>query len=204
MFTEFDVIVCIILLITTITAMVRGAIKEVLSIVSWGGSAFLTIYFYPYSLSFTQEHFTSSAAGSIAAVVIVFIIALIFCSSIAAVINAGFGIAKEGGLDRTIGMVLGFIKGLMIVSAIHYIVYISSEDKEDPEWLQAGETYGLTKAGANIYDSRFKEFIDNALKNIEKSRETDTEEIIEDTAEDFEEYIEEGKSITNDTIEELE
>ena len=170
MFTEFDVVVSIILLTTLIASSARGVIKEILSLIALGGAAALTLYFYPYSLSLIQDHFTSVAVGSILAVVVLFIIALIVSSAIAALINTSFGSMREGVIDRILGMGFGFFKGFCIVSLIHFIIFFAS-GREDPEWLQSGETYGLTKSGASFLDNQLREYLLKAYDNIQDSQE---------------------------------
>ena len=49
MFTEFDVIVCVIIMLTTIISLLRGALKDVFSLLSYIVAAVVTLSFYPYA-----------------------------------------------------------------------------------------------------------------------------------------------------------
>ena len=194
MFTEFDVAVSVILLVTTITGVIKGAIKEVLSIISWGGAAVLTLYFYPYAPLYTEGYFSSSYSAGLAAVIGLFLLSLVICTGIATIINASLYSIREGIVDRLMGIMIGFLKGYVIVSAIHYIVFLSSENEEDPEWLSIGETYSFTKQGADFFDTQFRDFIIETKEGIDKYNRLSDEEIeeaIEDFKENDEEIIEE-------------
>ncbi len=193
MFTEFDVAVMIIIMTTTISSMVRGAIKEFLTLVSLGGAAGLTLYFYPYSHTLTRDHFTSAAVGSIVAIIALFVIALLVCTAISSIINTSFGAMREGWTDRFFGMGFGFFKGLCIVSLIHFIIFFAS-GREDPEWLQMGKTYNLTQTGSQFLDNQLKDYILTAYDNMQDNQEENNSalgDFINENGEPIEEQIDE-------------
>lgn len=199
MFTEFDVAVAIILLIVTIASMIRGVIKEILSLIALGGTAILTLYFYPLAHSFTHPHFTSATVGSIMAIVVLFLIALILCAGLAFIVNTSFGESRGGTLDRLGGAFFGFIKGYCIVSLIHFIIFFAV-GREDPDWLQSGETYALTQTGAQFLDNQLKDYILTAYENIQETQDENNSSLSEFIDENGEPALDAADDVINDIV----
>ncbi len=148
MFTLFDVIICVIILLTSVVAFMRGGARDMLSLISWVGAAILTIYFYPYLYSKIEGTFVSQTMNSLAAIVPSFIGFLIILSLISATILGSLVNVRLGILDRSFGAFVGFVKGLAIVSVLHFCIILMMG--EEPDWLRNGETYKLSHFGAEI------------------------------------------------------
>lgn len=149
MFTEIDVFVCVVLMITTVIAFLRGFLKDFMGLLSYAGAAAVTLLFYPHAAEISGEVFKESAIMSVAAVILVFMVSLIFISIISAMILDNLRDFRLGALDRTLGVLYGLLKGFVIVSSLHYVVFVANQ-MDDPSWLKKGETFTLTKAGSDI------------------------------------------------------
>lgn len=157
MFTEFDVIVCVIVMICALSSAIRGGLEDVLALLAWLGSGLITLFFYPYASAHLGEWFNSSMLANVVAVILVFIASLTVIVMVNATIIRGTEEFQKGTVNRLFGLVFGVFKGIAIASTIHFIVTLASND--EPGWLTAGETYELTEKGANIIEDLSESFI---------------------------------------------
>lgn len=166
MFTEFDVLVSVIILISTIISFMNGIAKDLLSLVGWVGAAAVTLLFFPFAASLMDELFRSSRVVNIAAVIIVYVIALAGISVINSMILDNLREFRLGPVDRSMGAVFGLFKGVVIVSIIHFSIITVAE--KEPDWLAEGETYGLTSSGAGIIHNMTKGYVEEGKEAIEQ------------------------------------
>ncbi|RYG97945.1 MAG: CvpA family protein [Alphaproteobacteria bacterium] len=104
--TGFDGIVLAIALFSAVLAMVRGFSREVLSLVSWFGSAYV-----PYAKNFIADEKFAIIASAAA----IFLIALIVISFITMRIADMIIDSRIGALDRTLGFIFGAARGILII-----------------------------------------------------------------------------------------
>ncbi len=62
--TLLDVILLVVMLISALLAMVRGFMREVLSIASWAAAALLTLYSYPRLKPIVLQYFSNDIVAS--------------------------------------------------------------------------------------------------------------------------------------------
>ena len=62
--TLLDVILLVVMLISALLAMVRGFMREVLSIASWAAAALLTLYSYPKLKPIVLQYFSNDIVAS--------------------------------------------------------------------------------------------------------------------------------------------
>src|SRR6185437_7052283 len=77
-----DVVVIVVVLISAVLAMVRGFVREVLSIASWVAAAAAAYLLYKPLLPLVEPYFHSEQIATIVAAAIIFFIALIVASYI--------------------------------------------------------------------------------------------------------------------------
>jgi membrane protein required for colicin V production len=194
MFTLFDVIVCIIILLTSVISFMRGGTKDVLSLLAWVGAGATTVYFYPYLFGQMSEYFTSTLVASLMAIVPSFIITLLIFSILSAAIVGGVVGNSLSVLDRTFGALVGFTKGLAIVSIFHFGVTLIAG--QEPEWLKGGETYQLSRFGA--------EFVRDGAQAVVLSDEVSIDEEAPNNLKDqFSRMFDDAKEYTFDKVDEV-
>ena len=113
--TAFDGIVLAIALFSAVLAMVRGFSREVLSVVSWFGSAYAAYKLYPYGLPYAKNFIADEKFAIIASAAAIFLIALIVISFITLRIADMIIDSRIGALDRTLGFIFGAARGILIV-----------------------------------------------------------------------------------------
>src|SRR6478672_11287016 len=113
--TLLDLILLAVMLISALLAMVRGFMREVLSIASWAAAAVLTLYSYPKLKPVVLQYFSNDIVASAIAVGGVFLGTLLIVSVVTIKISDTILDSRVGALDRTLGFLFGLGRGLIIV-----------------------------------------------------------------------------------------
>ena len=121
--TWVDVIVVVIVGFSTLSAILRGFVRETLSLFAWVAAASVTIYFGHYAVPLFAPHF-SPVVAQIVAYSAVLLLVLIPLSLIAYRISEKVRTSPVGTLDRSLGGAFGIVRGLVIV-AVAYVAFSS-------------------------------------------------------------------------------
>src|SRR5882757_9795801 len=111
--TILDLVLLGVMLISGLLAMVRGFMREILSIAAWGAAALVTLYAFAKLLPTAKTYFNNDTIADV--VVGVFIGTLIVVSIITVRISDMILDSRIGALDRTLGFLFGLARGLLIV-----------------------------------------------------------------------------------------
>ncbi|MDL2404501.1 CvpA family protein [Rhizobium calliandrae] len=116
--TIFDGIVIGVILFSAVLAMVRGFSREILSIVSWGGSAVAAYYLYSLLVPYAMHYTADTRIATVASAAVIFLIALIVISFITIRIADFIIDSRIGALDRTLGFLFGAARGLLLMVVV--------------------------------------------------------------------------------------
>lgn len=102
--------------ISVLISLVRGFVREALSLITWIGAIWVGIHFYATASIWLEPHIASNPIRMAVAFFVLFLMAL-FTGSIISFILVKF-IHKTGlsGTDRTLGVIFGFARGFIVVS----------------------------------------------------------------------------------------
>lgn len=125
-----DVAILALIGVSTVIGLMRGLVKEVLSLVAWVAAFWVAIGFAadlaPH-LDFVSD---SEVVRAIGAFVILFVAALV----VAALVNHLIAMLVKGsvlqGIDRVLGMVFGFLRGIVVVAALLVIGIVAEQQRE--------------------------------------------------------------------------
>ena len=146
--TLLDIVLIFVMLISGLLAMVRGFMREVLSITAWALAAIVTLYSYSKLLPFAKQYFNNDIVAAIAVVGGVFLLTLLIVSVMTIRISDMVLDSRVGALDRTLGFLFGLGRGLIIVVVAYMFFDWLVPDRSKPEWvLHAKSKVVLSSAG---------------------------------------------------------
>jgi len=134
--TLLDFILLAVMMVSAVLAMVRGFMREILSIASWGAAAGATLYAYPKLLPLAKQYVNSDIVATAAVVGGVFLGTLIVVSILTIKISDMVLDSRVGALDRTLGFLFGLGRGLIIVVVAFLFFAWLVPDSSQPTWVR--------------------------------------------------------------------
>ena len=134
--TLLDFILLAVMLISGLLAMIRGFMREILSIGAWGVSALVTLYSYGRLLPVAKQYFNSDMVAAGVSAGGVFLGTLLVVSIITARVSDMVLDSRVGALDRTLGFLFGLGRGLIIVVIAFLFFAWLVPDRSQPGWVR--------------------------------------------------------------------
>jgi membrane protein required for colicin V production len=174
--TLLDIALIVIMLVSALLAMVRGFMREVLSIAAWVLAAGLTLYSYAKLLPFAKQYFNNDVVAAVAVVGGVFLVTLVVVSVVTVRISDRVLDSRVGALDRTLGFLFGLARGLIIVVVAYMFFDWLVPDRSKPEWvLHAKSRVVLSSTGDWLKEQLPENAEATILKKLKRPRPEDTE-----------------------------
>src|SRR3979409_2436693 len=147
--TWLDILVLGVMLVSGLLAMIRGFMREILSITAWAAAAVATLLLYPRLLPIAKANISSDIVATGAVIGGVFLITLLIASIITVRISDMILDSRIGALDRTLGFLFGLGRGLIIVVvAFIFFSWLVPEPKQPEGVRNAKSLEGLKLTGA--------------------------------------------------------
>jgi membrane protein required for colicin V production len=164
--TWLDLLLLAIMLVSGILAMIRGFMREVLSVAAWAGAAVATVLLYDKLLPVAEANLGAGTIAKVAVILGVFILTLIIGSLITARISDLVLDSRIGALDRSLGFVYGLARGLLIVVvAFHLFIWFVPEGKR-PEGVRDAKSNQLLQSTGQWVQSLLPQDMDNYLSTL--------------------------------------
>src|SRR6202166_1868924 len=164
--TILDLVLLAVMLISGLLAMVRGFMREILSIAAWGTAALVTLYAFGKLLPTAKTYFNNDTVASVVVVAGVFIGTLIVVSIITVRISDMILDSRIGALDRTLGFL--FFSWLV-------------PDKQRPDWVTGAKSRVVLQGTGDWLMSLLPDDPENTIlkrfkKNKPDDEQTDTDQ----------------------------
>lgn len=134
--TVFDYAVLVIVGISILISLMRGAVREILSLLGWVLAFYVARTYAIQVVPLLPYDIPSEKLKMLAAFIIVFLAVLLITSLISIALS---GLLKEigfGWLNRLLGGVFGFFRGLLIVTVLMILAGMTQLPK-DERWTNA-------------------------------------------------------------------
>jgi membrane protein required for colicin V production len=138
--TILDIVLLAVMFISAMLAMVRGFMREILSIAAWAAAAIATVYLYSRLLPVAKGYFNNDMVAAGAVIGGVFLGTLLIVSAITVKISDMVLDSRIGALDRSLGFLFGLARGLLIVVIAFLFFDWLVPEKSQPEWVRSAKS----------------------------------------------------------------
>ena len=178
--TILDLVLLGVMLISGLLALVRGFMREILSIAAWGAAALATLYAYQKLLPTAKAYFNNDTVATAVTVAGVFIGTLIIVSIITTRVSDMILDSRIGALDRTLGFLFGLARGLLIVVVAYQFFIWLVPDKQQPDWVRGAKSRTMLDSTGEWLKGLLPDDPENTIlkrfkKNKPDEENTDTE-----------------------------
>jgi len=134
--TTFDYAVFIIIGISIVVSMMRGAVRELLAIIGWIVAIYVAKTYATQLVPLLPAAIPTESLKILAAHIIVFFGVLLVASLLIIALSSLIKKIGLNWLNRGVGAVLGFARGLLIVCVLVFLAGLTSLPKE-ASWTNA-------------------------------------------------------------------
>ena len=138
--TLLDILLLVVMLVSGLLAMIRGFMREILSIGAWGLAALATLWAYAKVLPIAKGYYSSDMVAAGVTVGGVFLLTLLIVSIITVRISAMVLDSRVGALDRTLGFLFGLGRGLVIVVVAFLFFAWLVPERSQPTWVSGAKS----------------------------------------------------------------
>jgi membrane protein required for colicin V production len=157
-----DIVVVVILLISSVVAFLRGFVREVLTIVGLAGASITALTAGPKLAPGLESWLTSDlgkdadnakmwdmipydiAAGFLSYAGL-FVITLVVLSLISHWIAKSVHAIGLGPVDRSLGVVFGIVRGLVLIGLLYMPFHILMQAKDKDDWFGSSNTFSYVE-----------------------------------------------------------
>jgi len=174
--TLLDIILLVVMLISGLLAMIRGFMREILSIGAWGVAALATLYAYARVLPMAKQYFSSDMVAAGVTVGGIFLLTLLIVSIITVRISDMILDSRVGALDRTLGFLFGLGRGLVIVVVAFLFFAWLVPERSQPEWVKGAKSKVVLQSTGQWLMSMLPDDPESTiLKRLKKTKPDDSD-----------------------------
>ena len=149
--TLFDVLAGLLLLVSALTAFMRGATKELTGMLAFVIAVLISILCLRVTAPVLRGMMSPDWAAVTAALLIVFVVVFLILKIVSSQITKGVQSAGAlGTIDRLIGAAFGLIRAMMILGAFTLLVQMAGAESGPPKWVSEARLYPLTAAAGKV------------------------------------------------------
>lgn len=174
--TLLDIVLLVVMLISGLLAMVRGFMREILSIAAWLCAAGATLYGYSRAVPYVKQYVTNDLVANGIAIGGLFLGTLLVVSIVTVKVSDAILDSRIGALDRTLGFVFGLARGLVImVVAFLFFVWLVPTNSQ-PDWAKNARSRVVLQGTGDWLLSMLPDDPETAiLKRLKRPREGEEE-----------------------------
>jgi len=172
--TILDIILLVVMLISGLLAMIRGFMREILSIGAWGIAAIASLTFYGKLAPIVKSYVSlGDTATNVAAAAIVFLVTLLIVAIITVRISDIILDSRVGALDRTLGFLFGLGRGLLVVVVAFLFFAWLVPDRSQPEWVRGAKSKVVLQSTGQWLMSLLPEDLDKTITKFRRTKPED-------------------------------
>lgn len=134
--TSFDYIVLTILGLSVIFSVMRGMVREVLSILGWVAAFYVGRTYADQLLPMMPVDIPTESLRVLAAFLVLFLSTLLIASILGVILSAIVSKIGLGWFNRSLGALFGVLRGILIVCVVVFLAGLTDLPK-DSRWRNA-------------------------------------------------------------------
>lgn len=146
----FDLAIIAVIALSAVFAFARGFVRETLSIIAWVAAAVITFYGFNSVYAFILRFVSTPLLADLIAGAGLFVVSLVALT----IVTGYFARFVEGSalspIDRTLGLIFGLVRGVVLVSLAYLAVDISVPQSDRPPWIKEAKSERFLAKGAEI------------------------------------------------------
>ncbi len=174
--TLLDILLLVVMLISGLLAMIRGFMREVLSIAAWIIAAVAALAFYAKLTPIVRSYVSlgETATNAIAAAA-VFLVTLIVVAVITVRISDMVLDSRVGALDRTLGFLFGLGRGLLVVVVAFIFFAWLVPERGQPTWIKNAKSKVVLESTGEWLKSMLPENLDETISKYRQRKHEEQE-----------------------------
>jgi len=145
----FDLIVLLILAVSALIGFLRGAVREVVTVVAFVLSILIAIFLLRFTAPMFRVVIHPDWLASAAALVVIFLAAYIALRVLGAHMTERVKKTRHlGTFDRVVGLGFGLIRALVTLGLFNIVFHIATPPERTPKWVTEAKLYPLTEVSA--------------------------------------------------------
>lgn len=149
--TGYDVFAIVVILFSVAAGWVRGGVREIITLLSATLAALVALIALPWTAGVARAFVDPEWAGSILAAVLTFFVVYFGLRLIGGMLSKG---AKDhphlGVVDRVFGFVIGAVRALVLIGAVHLVIVAALPGERTPRFLTNAALYPVSALGARM------------------------------------------------------
>lgn len=137
----FDAIVLGVVLLSALVALLRGFVKEVLSLAAWAGAVLVTLWGFalarPYFRTFIDNQLLADAATLVALFIVSLIVFAMIAHGTSALVRRSQSLTA---VDRSLGFVFGIFRGAILLGLGWLALAWAIPSEKRPDWIFEAKT----------------------------------------------------------------
>lgn len=149
-----DIAVIGVVFLSAIVALVRGFVREVLSLFGWLVAIGGGVWGYPMLTPYITPYISNELIANVAAGGAIFFVLLVVTSLLTMAISRLVRESTLNPIDRSLGFAFGILRGLVVMSAVYLgVMLLWQNPDERPEMIVQARSEPLLFAGAEALRS---------------------------------------------------
>ena len=154
-----DILVALVMLISALLALSRGAVREILGVSAWVGAALVAVFAFPHVRPYPRQWVTDNwpeldlgeTLADAGTALVLFLVALIVFTIVNQMISGYVQRSRMGTLDRSSGFIFGLLRGAVLVCLAYMLfVWAVKEPEDRPSWVEEAKAMPYIQMGAEI------------------------------------------------------
>lgn len=149
--TGFDAIAILVILASAAAGWVRGATREIITLLSFVLAAFVALVALPLTAPVGRGLVDPDWGGTILAAIVSFLLIYFGIRIFGSILSRRAQAHPQlGGVDRFFGVFIGAARALVLLGAIHLVVVAALPGERTPRWLSEAAVRPATAGAARL------------------------------------------------------